>query len=119
MTDCPEVKLIVTLVRALVPSVGQRNSRLFARERPNVRIGLKLARGSLYIVRFVIIWQAQNGDPIRAYRSSKTPDKYMYMYVFSVIHKARGDTQSSAWSRALTTAWSRAYCAITSMASNT
>ena len=22
-----------------------------------------------------IIWQAQNGDPIRAYRSSKTPDK--------------------------------------------
>ena len=74
----------------------------------------------------VIIWQAQNGDPIRAYRSSKTPDKYMY--VFSVIHKARGDTQASAWSRALTTAWwsralttawSRAYCAITSMASNT
>ena len=47
----------------------------------------------------VIIWQAQNGDPIRAYRSSKTPDKYMY--VFSVIHKARGDTQASAWSRAL------------------
>ena len=44
----------------------------------------------------VIIWQAQNGDPIRAYRSSKTPDKYMYMYVFSVIHKARGDTQASA-----------------------
>ena len=67
----------------------------------------------------VIIWQAQNGDPIRAYRSSKTPDKYMYMYVFSVIHKARGDTQASAWSRALTTARSRAYCAITSMASNT
>ena len=61
--------------------------------------------------------KAQNGDPIRAYRSSKTPDKYMY--VFSVIHKARGDTQASAWSRALTTAWSRAYCAITSMASNT
>ena len=24
----------------------------------------------------VIIWQAQNGDPIRVYRSSKTPDKY-------------------------------------------
>ena len=23
----------------------------------------------------VIIWQAQNGDPIRVYRSSKTPDK--------------------------------------------
>ena len=23
----------------------------------------------------IIIWQAQNGDPIRAYRSSKTPDK--------------------------------------------
>ena len=41
----------------------------------------------------------------------------MYMYVFSVIHKARGDTQASAWSRALTTARSRAYCAITSMAS--
>ena len=35
----------------------------------------------------VIIWQAQNGDPIRAYRSSKTPDKYMY--VFSVIHNIR------------------------------
>ena len=29
----------------------------------------------------IIVWQAQNGDPIRAYRSSKTPDKY----VFSVI----------------------------------
>ena len=25
------------------------------------------------------------------------------MYVFSVIHRARGDTQASAWSRALTT----------------
>ena len=23
----------------------------------------------------IIIWQAQNGDPTRAYRSSKTPDK--------------------------------------------
>ena len=54
----------------------------------------------------------------RSYRSSKTPDRY----VFSVIYTqygARGDTQGSAWSRALTTAWSRAYCAITIMASNT
>ena len=61
----------------------------------------------------IVMWQAQNGDPIRAYRSSKTPDKY----VFSVIHTAR--RYSSSWSRALTTAWSRAYCAITIMASNT
>ena len=42
------------------------------------------------LVAVEIIWQAQNGDPIRAYRSSKTPDKCMYM--FSVMHKARGDT---------------------------
>ena len=44
-------------------------------------------------------------------------------YVFSLIHTARRysstRTQASAWSRALTTAWSRAYCAITIMASNT
>ena len=43
-------------------------------------------------------------------------------YVFSVIliHTVirRGDTLA-AWSRALATAWSRAYCAITIMASNT
>ena len=32
---------------------------------------------------------------------------------------AAGDTQGSAWLRALTTAWSRAYCTITIMASNT
>ena len=32
----------------------------------------------------LIIWQAQNGDPI-ACRSSKTPDRY----VFSVIHTAQ------------------------------
>ena len=30
----------------------------------------------------IIIWQAQNGDPTRACRYSKTPDKY----VFSMIH---------------------------------
>ena len=43
------------------------------------------------------------------------------IYVFSVNHtsRRRGDTKASAWSRALTTAWSRAYCAITIMASNT
>ena len=52
------------------------------------------------------IWQAQNGDPTRVCRYSKTPDKY-------------GDTQASAWSRALATAWSRACCAIAIMASNT
>ena len=52
------------------------------------------------------IWQAQNGDPTRVCRHSKTPDKY-------------GDTQASAWSRALATAWSRACCAIAIMASNT
>ena len=42
------------------------------------------------------IWQAQNGDPTRVCRYSKTPDKY-------------GDTQASAWSRALATAWSHAH----------
>ena len=85
----------------------------------SARLHMQIRAPPTIVCRHVIIWQAQNGDPIRAYRSSKTPDKYMYMYVFSVIHKARGDTQASAWSRALTTAWSRAYCAITSMASNT
>ena len=46
----------------------------------------------------IIIWQAQNGDPTRACRYSKTPDKH----VFSMIHMAwHGDTQASAWSRAL------------------
>ena len=62
----------------------------------------------------IYIWQEQNGDPI-ACRSSKTP----YRYVLSVNHTARRYTQASAWSRALTTAWSHAYCAITLMASNT
>ena len=56
----------------------------------------------------------QNGDPIRAYLSFKAPDKY----VFSEIHTA-WRCSSCAWSRALTTAWSRAYCAITIMALNT
>ena len=54
----------------------------------------------------IIIWQGRMVIlRLLAYRSSKTPDKY----VFSVIY----DTQACAWSRALTTAWSRAYCAIT------
>ena len=44
---------VVYIISGLTNS-SQRNSRLFARERSTVRIGLKLARGSLYIVRFII-----------------------------------------------------------------
>ena len=61
----------------------------------------------------IMIWRAQNADFTRAYSSSTTPDKY----VFSMFHTAR--LYSSARSRALATSWSRAYCAITLMASNT
>ena len=59
----------------------------------------------------IIIWQGRMVIlRLLAYRSSKTPDKY----VFSVIYAAwRYYTQACAWSRALFTAWSRAYCAIT------
>ena len=32
-------------------------------------------RPHLFVDLYGIIWQAQNGDPIRAYRSSETPDK--------------------------------------------
>ena len=64
----------------------------------------------------ILIWRAQNVDSTRPYSSSTTPDKY----VFSVFHTARlYSSQASARSRALATAWSRAYCAITLMASNT
>ena len=61
------------------------------------------------------IWQVQNGDPTRAYRSSKTPDKCRVC----VLCDSDPHGAVTAWSRALTTAWSRAYCAITIMASNT
>ena len=64
----------------------------------------------------------QNGDPTRAYRSSKTPDKCRVCALRDsdpIIHTAQRYFLA-AWSRALPIAnWSRAYCAITIMASNT
>ena len=60
----------------------------------------------------------QNGDLTRAYRSSKTPDKCRVCVLRdSDPHGAA--ILLAAWSRALSIAWSRAYCAITIMASNT
>ena len=59
----------------------------------------------------IIIWQGRMVIlRLLAYRSSKTPDKYVFSVIYTV---RRGGTQACAWSRALTTAWSRAYCAIT------
>ena len=64
------------------------------------------------------IWQVQNGYPTRAYRSSKTPDKCRVCVLRdSDPHGAA--ILIAAWSRALPIAWSRAYRAITIMASNT
>ena len=61
----------------------------------------------------IIIWQGRTVIlRLLAYRSSKTPDKIIC--VLRDLYGARGgDTKACAWSRALTTAWSRAYCAIT------
>ena len=61
----------------------------------------------------IIIWQAQNVDPTRAYRPSKTSDKYVFSVRSTRLYLA------SSWSRALATAWSCVYCAITIMASST
>ena len=61
----------------------------------------------------ITIWQVQNGDPTRAYRSSKTPDKCRVCVLRDsdpIIHTAQ---------RLPIANWSRAYCAITIMASNT
>ena len=62
----------------------------------------------------IMIWRAQNVG------SSTTPDQWRIQGWAKIFGGAsRRYTQASARSRALATAWSRAYCAITLMASNT
>ena len=56
----------------------------------------------------IIIWQVQNGDPTRAYRSSKTPDKCRVC----VLRSTRRSDTLAAWSRALPIAWQLVTCVL-------